>query len=60
MSAPSTAPRRTVAAIVAAVREGYENRAALETEVAEAFGRAEARLGIYEDVLRDTLADLAA
>ena len=48
------------AAIVAAVKEGYETRAALAAEVAEAFGEAEARLGIYQDVLRDTLAELAA
>ena len=47
-------------AIVAAVKEGYENRSALATEVAEAFGKAEARLAIYQNVLRDTLADLAA
>ena len=46
-------------AIVAAIKESYENRAALKAEVAEAFARAEARLRTYEDALRDTLAELA-
>lgn len=45
--------------ILAKIREGFENRARLATEVREAFAMAEDRLALYDDVLEATLRELA-
>lgn len=48
------------ATALARIREGYEHRAALAGEVAEAYGRADAKLRVYEATLAELLAEAAA